>query len=128
MNIVSGVAHAVTRAADATTATAGAIGGATINGVVGGIKGTSAGIRDGLSQGSGSSAAAALTLAAVGAAGLVEWPILLTAGGAALVVHELSSRTRAGNTEQRSTAPRRSPGPKATKAPARKPTTRRTAK
>jgi hypothetical protein len=98
MNIVSGAVRVVTRAADATTAVAGAVGGAAINGVVGGIQGTAAGLRAGLNNGSESSAAAALTLAAVGAAGLVEWPVLLAVGGSALVVHRLSQRSSEDHT------------------------------
>jgi hypothetical protein len=92
MNIVQGAVRAVTLTADATTAAAGAVGGAAINGVIGGIRGTAAGIRSGSSDGSHSSAAAALTLAAVGTAGLVEWPIVLAVGGTALVVHQLSQQ------------------------------------
>ncbi|WP_231750988.1 hypothetical protein [Mycobacterium sp. NAZ190054] len=60
--------------------------------VVGGVQGVAGGVRAGLSNGSRSPAAAALTLGAIGAAGLVEWPLLLTVGGAALVVHQLGQR------------------------------------
>ncbi len=97
MNIVSGTVQVISRTADAATATAGAIGGAAVNGVLGGIKGTGSGIRAGMSQGSKSSAAAAVTLAAVGAAGLVEWPLLLTVGGATLLVHEINRRAQDGH-------------------------------
>jgi hypothetical protein len=93
MNIVSGAVRVVTKTADATTAAAGAVGGAAFSGVVGGIQGTATGLRNGLSNGSQSPAAAALTLAAVGTAGLVEWPILLAVGGTALVVHQLNQRS-----------------------------------
>jgi hypothetical protein len=93
MNIVSGAVRVVTKTADATTAAAGAVGGAAINGVIGGVQGTAAGLRNGLSNGSQSPAAAALTLAAVGTAGLVEWPIVLAVGGTALVVHQLNQRS-----------------------------------
>jgi hypothetical protein len=107
MNIVSGAARLVTRTADATTAAAGAVGGAAINGVIGGVQGTAAGLRSGLSDGSHSSAAAALTLAAVGTAGLVEWPVLLAVGGTALAVHQLSQR--ASRTDAEETPTRRAP-------------------
>ena len=93
MNIVSGAVRVITKTADATTAAAGAVGGAAVNGVIGGIQGTAAGLRNGLSNGSQSPAAAALTLAAVGTAGLVEWPVLLAVGGTALVVHQLNQRS-----------------------------------
>ncbi|TFV54414.1 hypothetical protein E4P42_25995 [Mycobacterium sp. PS03-16] len=93
MNVVNGAVRAVTRTADATTAAAGAVSGAAINGAVGALRGTAAGVRDGVGKGSHSTAAAALTLGAVGAAGLVEWPILLAVGGSALLVHQLSHRS-----------------------------------
>lgn len=94
MNIVQSAARAVTRAADATAAAAGSVGGAAVSGVVGGIKGAATGLRDGFSSGSRSTPAAALTFAAIGAAGLVEWPVLLGIGGTALVVHQLNQRAR----------------------------------
>jgi hypothetical protein len=92
MNIVSAATRAVAKTADVTTAAAGAIGGAAVSGTVGGLQGAATGVRAGLDNGSRSSAAAALTLGAVGAAGLVEWPVLLAVGGAALVVHQLNRR------------------------------------
>jgi hypothetical protein len=95
MNIVQGAVRTVTRTADTATAVAGAIGAAAINGVVGGLQGAASGVRNGVAQGSNSPAAAALTIGAIGAAGLVEWPVLLTVGGAALVVHKLSQRSGA---------------------------------
>jgi hypothetical protein len=117
MNIVSGAVRVVTKTADATTAAAGAVGGAAVSGVVGGIQGTAAGLRNGLSNGSQSPAAAALTLAAVGTAGLVEWPVLLAVGGTALVVHQLNQRSgQVRPAAER--APASAPAPaKATKAP-----------
>lgn len=93
MNIVGGAKRVIFRTADATTAAAGAVGGAAINGVIGGVSGTFSGIRNGISSGSRSTPAAAITLGALGAAGLVEWPVLLTVGGTALVVHHLSRRS-----------------------------------
>jgi hypothetical protein len=93
MDIIGSAARVITRTADATTAAAGAVSGAAINGVVGGVQGAASGIRNGLSDGSHSTSAAALTLGVVGAAGLVEWPVLLAVGGTALVVHQLSHRS-----------------------------------
>ncbi|WP_327114653.1 hypothetical protein OHB12_35150 [Nocardia sp. NBC_01730] len=93
MNISEGAADVITWTADATTAAAGAVGGAAVNGVIGGMQGAVAGVKSGLSRGSHSTPAAALTLAAVGAAGLVDWPVLLGVGGAALVVRQLSQRS-----------------------------------
>ena len=93
MNIIGGAARVITRTADATTAAAGAVGGAAVNGVIGGVQGTVSGIRNGLSSGSHSTPAAALTLGVIGAAGLVDWPLLLGIGGTALAVHHLGRRS-----------------------------------
>jgi hypothetical protein len=97
MSPITAAFRGVTKAADATTAAAGALGGAAISGIVGGLQGAATGVRTGLASGSHSSAAAALTLGAIGAAGLIEWPLLVTVGGAALVVHQLNRR--AGDNE-----------------------------
>jgi hypothetical protein len=94
MDIIRSATRAVTDTANATTAAAGAVGGAAVSGVIGGLQGTATGIRRGMRSGSHSTPAALLTVGAIGATGLVEWPILLTAGGAALVVHQLSQRGR----------------------------------
>jgi len=93
MNIIGGAARVITRTADATTAAAGAVGGAAVGGVIGGVLGTVYGIRNGLSSGSHSTPAAALTLGVIGATGLVDWPLMLGIGGAALAVHQLSRRS-----------------------------------
>lgn len=90
MNIIEGAARVITRSADATVAAAGALGGAAINGVIGGVQGAATGIKTGVSSGSHSTPAAALALAGIGAAGLVDWPILVGIGGTALVVRQLS--------------------------------------
>ena len=100
MDIVRGAARVVTETANATTAAAGAVSGAAINGIIGGVQGTAKGIRDGVGSGSHSTPAALLTLGAVGATGLVEWPLLLTVGGAALLIHQFSGRGRGGGNEQ----------------------------
>jgi hypothetical protein len=92
MDFIRTATRIVTETANATTAAAGAVGGAAITGVVGGVQGTAAGIRNGLREGSHSTPAALVTLGAVGAAGLVEWPVLVTVGGAALLVRQLSRR------------------------------------
>ena len=89
MGLFHGVTRSVTGVVDATTA-AGAVSGAAISGVVGGLRGTAEGVRSGLRSGSQSTPAAVLTLAAVGAVGLVEWPVLLVVGGAALAVRQMT--------------------------------------
>jgi hypothetical protein len=84
------------RTVDAGVAAAGAVGGAAVNGVVGGVQGVVGGVQSGLSSGSRSIPAAALTVAAVGAAGaagLVEWPVLLPVGATLLGVHYLTHRS-----------------------------------
>lgn len=106
MNIVEGAARLVERTADATTAAAGAVGGAAVNGVVGGLQGAATGIRHGLSSGSHSTPAALLTLGAVGAAGLVDWPVLAAVGGTALLVRQLG-HSRDGESLPAPAEPRR---------------------
>lgn len=114
MSAISTVFRGLAKVADATTATAGAVGGAAISGVAGGVRGAANGVRAGLSSGSRSPAAAALTIGAIGAAGLVEWPLLVTVGGAALVVHKLSQR--AGEADAGRPAPAMNPAPAVTTA------------
>ena len=47
--------------------------------------------RRGIDSGSHSTPAAALTLGALGVAGLVEWPVLLAVGGGALLLRRLNN-------------------------------------
>ena len=70
MDLVRETLHIASRTVDASVAAAGAVGGAAVNGVVGGVQGVVGGVRSGLSNGTRSIPAAALTVAAVGAAGL----------------------------------------------------------
>jgi hypothetical protein len=90
MNIFKGAVRLVTTTAEATAATAGAVGGAAVSGVLGGVRGAVSGVRNGASSGSHSTPAAAVALGLIGAAGLVEWPLLLGIGGTALVIRQLS--------------------------------------
>jgi hypothetical protein len=96
MNVIRSTAKVIARSADTTVTAAGAVGGAAVNGVIGGVQGTVNGIRSGLDSGSHSTPAAVLTIAAVGATGLVEWPVLLGIGATALAVRRLNQQT--GNT------------------------------
>ena len=113
MDIVRGATRVVTETANATAAAAGAVSGAAITGVIGGVQGSAAGIRNGLSAGSHSTPAALLTFGAIGATGLVEWPLLLTVGGTALLVRQFSKpgdetkASQAGTSTPRKTAPRK---------------------
>ncbi|WP_063008592.1 hypothetical protein [Nocardia kruczakiae] len=91
MDLLEGGVKAISWTADATTSAAGAVGGAAVNGVLGGMQGVMSGVRSGLSSGSHSTPAAALTLAAIGATGVVDWPVLLGVGGTALVIRKLMS-------------------------------------
>lgn len=92
MDVLQGGVKALSWTADATTSAAGAVGGAAVNGIVGGMQGAVNGVKSGLSTGSRSTPAAALTLGAIGAAGIVDWPVLLGIGGTALVIRRLTQR------------------------------------
>jgi hypothetical protein len=98
MGFFDATVRAATGIVNLTTAAAGAVSGAAVRGVVGGVRGTVEGMRSGVSSGSHSTPAAALTFAALGAAGLVEWPVVLVAGGAALAVRQLSRAPESGAT------------------------------
>lgn len=110
MNAVAATVRQLTRAANRavtmTTEAAGAIGGAAVNGVIGGVKGAASGAQQGVRSGSHSTPAAALTLGALGAAGLVEWPVLVAVGGTALVLKQLNNRSKGA---QASPAPVKEP-------------------
>ena len=138
MNVIKGAIRLVTTTADAAVSTAGAVGGAAVNGVVGGVRGVASGVRDGASSGSHSTPAAALTLGLIGAAGLVEWPLLVGLGGTALVVRQLRQNDRppaparlravadTGSRSGSSESPaKKAPAKKAAKTPASKTAIRR---
>lgn len=93
MDVVRNTMRVASDAVEASVAAAGAISGAAVKGAVGGIQGAIVGAQSGLSSGSRSIPAAALTVAAVGAVGLVEWPVLLPVGGTLLGVHYLTHRS-----------------------------------
>ncbi|WP_082969163.1 hypothetical protein [Mycobacterium sp. E2699] len=134
MNILRGALNAASSTVDASVAAAGAVGGAAVNGVVGGVRGAVSGVQSGLRTGSRSLPAAALAVAAVGAAGLVEWPLLLPVGGTLLGVHYLTHRsdgqrkptparraTSRSRTRGRSGSPKSTPHTAARSRPARSP-------
>jgi hypothetical protein len=102
------VSHTVGRAATATTMAAGAVGGAAVNGVVGAVTGAVAGVQRGIGNGSHSTPAAVLTLGALGAAGLVEWPVVLAIGGGALLLRQLNHPHAGSDSHTGSTAPGKS--------------------
>jgi len=77
---------------DATVAVTGAtaaVTGAAYGAATGAVDGAIRGAGQALGSGPRATPAAALVVAAVGAAGLIEWPVLLLAGGTALVVRQL---------------------------------------
>ncbi len=77
---------------DATVAVLGAtaaVTGAAYGAATGAVDGAIGGAGQALGSGPRATPAAALVVAAVGAAGLVEWPVLLLASGTALVVRQL---------------------------------------
>ncbi len=78
-----------TDAAGAVTGAAAAVTGAAYGAATGAVTGATRGARQALGTSPRAMPAAALGVAAVGAAGLVDWPILLAAGGAALVLRQL---------------------------------------
>ncbi|QCQ93772.1 hypothetical protein E7742_03735 [Rhodococcus sp. SGAir0479] len=96
MSFADGAVRTVSGLAEVTTSSIGALGGAAVGSVVGGMRGVVTGVADGarrgLGRGSHSTPAAVLTMAAAGAAGLIEWPVVLTVGGAALVLRQLHER------------------------------------
>jgi hypothetical protein len=89
MGIMSLTVRATEDVATATTATAGAAVGATIGAAVGALGGGLRGAAAGIATGARSEPAAVVGLAAVGAAGLVEWPLVLAVGGTALALRQL---------------------------------------
>lgn len=116
MSFAGGAVRTVSGIAEVTTSSIGALGGAAVGSVVGGVRGAVSGVahgtRQGLERGSHSTPAAIATMAAAGAIGLVDWPVVLTVGGAALVLKQLHER---GAPAAQSTAP-----PKTTSRPASK--------
>lgn len=90
MNVLQSAARLVGRTAETVVTAAGAVGGALTNGVVEGVRGAARGAKSGLSDGTQSTPAAVIAFAAVGATGLVEWPVLLGVGATAYVLRQLS--------------------------------------
>src|SRR5690242_11656250 len=109
MDVFRGTMRVANRTLEASVAAAGAVGGAAVQGVVGGVQ-------TGLSSGSRSLPAAALTVAAVGAVGLVEWPVLLPVGATVLGVSYLAQRS-GGERKRASTRRGSRPATKRSSAP-----------
>jgi hypothetical protein len=98
------LARATTNLASATTSAAGALAGAAVEGTLGamrgGVGGAAHGVTSDIKDGSHSTAAALLAIGAIGVSGVVDWPILLGAGGAALILDNLN-RQRAARVDPR---------------------------
>jgi hypothetical protein len=93
------------------TSTAGALGGAAVGGGLGALGGaTSGAVRGsvhGAIRGRRSTPAAMATAAALGVAGVVDWPVLLGAGGTTLVLDKtLHPRPTAVPTDPDATGPK----------------------
>jgi hypothetical protein len=106
MGIIDIAARATSNLASATTSAAGALGGAAVEGTLGavrgGVRGAARGVANGVHDGSRSTAATVFAVGAIGVTGVVDWPILLTAAGTALILDSLN-RPTAARTDPRPT-------------------------
>ena len=124
--IVRGIGDLATSAvgavAGAATSTAGVLSGGAVGGGVGALSGVARGLTQGVAAGAArgrhSTAATVITLTAVGVSGLVDWPILLATGGAAIVLDKAINR----HPGERSAASGVAAGEPARPRPARRPT------
>ena len=88
--LVSTTTSAVGALAGVATTLAGAAGGAAVGGSVGALRGAAQGVAEGARRGSRSTPAVVLTVATLGVTGLLDWPLLLAAGGAAYLLQRTS--------------------------------------
>jgi len=89
MGLLSITRRAGRDAAVAVTGAAAAVTGAAYGAAAGAVDGAARGASQALGGGPRSTPAVALVVAAVGAAGLVDWPVLVFASGTALVLRQL---------------------------------------
>lgn len=94
MGVIGALTNTTSRLAHVTTAAAGAAGGAAVGAALGAVRGAARGAGTGASAGPNSTVAKALGIAALGVTGIVDWPLVVAAGGAALLVDRLSRRGR----------------------------------
>ncbi len=127
MELANKAARAAANAITATTEAAGAVMGAAVGGVLGSVKGVAEGVASGSRAGAHSTPAAAVGLTAVGALGILEWPVVLAIGGTGLVLRQLNTRPQAtparATTDGRAIAgdtPRRTPRGSASRAAQKK--------
>ncbi len=110
----------------ATTSVAGATGGAALGAGLGAVRGAADGLRDGAERGSRSAPAAALTVTALTVTGILDWPLVLAAGGTAILVNRLTQHPAAPPphppaTRPRARAARKTRTPRSPAAAARRP-------
>lgn len=79
--------------ASATTSTIGALTAAAAGTAIGAIEGAVKGFGRGLGTGATSTPIAVLGLVGIGAAGIIDWPILLAGGAAALLLRQFRHTT-----------------------------------
>jgi len=132
MELANKAARAAANAVTATTEAAGAVTGAAVGGVLGSVKGVAEGVASGSRAGAHSTPAAAVGLTAVGALGILEWPVVLAVGGTGLVLRQLAPRSQTtsaqttparATTDERAIAgdtPRRMPRGRASRAAQKK--------
>ena len=89
MGLLSITRRAGKDAAGAVTGAAAVVTGAAYGAVTGAFSGATRGASQALGTGPRSTPAAALAVATVGAAGLVDWPVLVLASGTVLVLRQL---------------------------------------
>lgn len=83
-------------AGGAVGAAAGGAVGAAEGGVVGAARGGARGMAQGVGLGSRTLPAVALTVAVVGATGLVDWPLLIALGGTVVVLRQVRNAPAVG--------------------------------
>ncbi len=123
------VIAATTSAAGAVTAATTSVAGATgaaLGAGLGAVRGAADGLRDGAERGSRSAPAAALTVTALTVTGILDWPLVLAAGGTAILVNRLTQHPAAPPphppaTRPRARAARKTRTPRSPAAAARRP-------
>jgi len=93
--VVAATTSAARAVTAATTSAAGATRGAALGAGLGAARGAADGLRDGAERGSRSAPAAALTVTALTVTGILDWPLVLAAGGTAFLVNRLTQHLAA---------------------------------
>ncbi len=93
--VIAATTSAARAVTAATTSAAGTTGGAALGAGLGAVRGAADGLRDGAERGSRSAPAAALTVTALTVTGILDWPLVLAAGGTAFLVNQLTQHPAA---------------------------------